>query len=175
MLKKLNIKNLKKNNIITNIRKYSDNSNNFEYPKTNKKLNKKLLNDNNNSALNISGEVHKRDKKILFEHFFNFVKFSQYQKLFHWLKEDGKYIDLSYRLDNGDSLLHLCVRHSVPDYIITFVIYKGVNINGQNNEGDTALHIAAKNHKYKTIDLLIKMGASEHIYNKMQKTCWECF
>jgi ankyrin repeat protein len=54
------------------------------------------------------------------------------------------------------------------------LITHGVNVNAQNNQGDTVLHLAAKNHKYKTIDFLIKMGASEYIYNKMRKMCWEC-
>ena len=182
ILKKLSIKNIKKNNFIKNIRKYNDICNNYEYKKNNKKLINTILKDNNNNIINSgrsikddNGEVHKRDKKILFEHFFSFVKFSQYKKLFNWFKEDGKYIDLNYKLDNGDTLLHLCVKHSVPDYIIQYVIYRGVNIDDQNNDGDTALHIAVKNHKYKTIDFLIKMGASEYIYNKMNKCCWECF
>ena len=119
-------------------------------------------------------DIHQRDRKLLFEHFISCVEFSEYDKLYHWLKKSGKYIDLNYKFDNGDTLLHLCVRHSVPHYLIKFLIINGININGQNNHGDTALHIAAKNHKYKTIDLLIKMGASEYIYNNQKKYCWEC-
>ena len=83
-------------------------------------------------------------------------------------------MDLNYKLDNGDTLLHLCVKYSVPRYIIEFLILHGININSQNNEGDTALHLAVKSQKYKIIDLLIKMGASEYIYNKMHKNYWEC-
>ena len=119
-------------------------------------------------------EIHLRDKKLLFEHFISCVEFSEYDKLYHWLKKSGKYMDLNYKFDNGDTLLHLCVRHSVPHYLIKFLIINGININGQNNHGDTALHIAAKNHKYKMIDLLIKLGASEYIYNNQKKFCWEC-
>ena len=82
-------------------------------------------------------------------------------------------MDLNYKLDNGDILLHLCVKYSVPHYIITFLLSHGVNINSQNNEGDTALHLSVKSQKYKTIDLLIKLGASEYIYNKKHQNCWE--
>jgi ankyrin repeat protein len=77
-------------------------------------------------------------------------------------------------MDNGDSLLHLCVKNSLPHYICKYLIIHGVNINSQNNNGDTALHLAVQYHKYKTIDFLIKMGASEYIPNKMRKFCWEC-
>ena len=83
-------------------------------------------------------------------------------------------MDLNYKFDNGDTLLHLCVRYSVPDYVIRYLIINGININEKNEHGDTALHIAAKNHKYKIVDLLIKMGASEYINNNQQKNCWEC-
>ena len=128
----------------------------------------------NRSIKENNEEVHQRDKKILYEYFLSCVEFSLYDKLFHWLKKSSKYMDLNYQLDNGDTLLHLCVRHSVPHYIFRFLVSHGVNINSQNNQGDTALHLAVKDHKYKTIDLLIKLGASEYIMNNMAKNCWEC-
>ena len=90
------------------------------------------------------------------------------------MKRFSKYIDLTYKQDNGDTLLHLCVRHSLPFYFYKFLVNHGVNINSQNNEGDTVLHLAAKAHKYKLIDLLIKLGASEYICNQKKKNCWEC-
>ena len=119
-------------------------------------------------------DIHEKDRELIFEHFFSCVEYSEYDKLYNWLKDYSKFMDLNYKLDNGDTLLHLCVRYSVPHYIYEFLISHGININSQNNDGDTALHLAVKYQKYKTIDLLIKMGASENIYNKMQKNCWEC-
>jgi len=119
-------------------------------------------------------EIHHRDRKLLFEKFFTYVQFCDYDNLYNWLKKSGKYMDLNCKFDNGDTLLHLCVRFFVPLYLIKFLIINGININEQNNDGDTALHIAAKNHKYKMIDLLIKLGASEDIYNNQLKNCWEC-
>ena len=119
-------------------------------------------------------EIHQRDKALLFGHFFSCVKVSQYDKLINILKRFSKYIDLTYKQDNGDTLLHLCVRHSLPFYFYKFLVNHGVNINSQNNEGDTVLHLAAKAHKYKLIDLLIKLGASEYICNQKKKNCWEC-
>ena len=180
--KLFNINNLKKCNLNKIIKRYCNSSS--EYSKASNKIIKKIINDNDNdnNSLNSNSsinddneEIHRRDKQLFFVHFFSFIKFSQYNKLYNWLKSYSKYIDLNYKLDNGDTLLHLCIRYSVPDYIIKFLIYKGVNINSQNNEGDTALHLAVKNHNYRSIDLLIKMGASEFIYNKMCKNCWEGF
>lgn len=111
---------------------------------------------------------------MLFEHFISLVQFNEYDKLFLLLKKSGKFLDLNYRFDNGDTLLHIFVKHCVPQYLIKLLIFYGADIDSQNIYGDTALHIAVKNHKYKTIDLLIKMGASEYIYNNMKKNCWEC-
>ena len=55
-----------------------------------------------------------------------------------------------------------------------FLIRKGININCQNNNLDTPLHIACRNRFYPYIDMLIKYGANEDILNSEQLTCWEC-
>jgi hypothetical protein len=189
ILKKKNSSNLKlinakpKQKNISIIEDISESSDSYEYNNYIKSYkNNYNQNINNNNKISENKEqklennegIHQRDKKLLFEHFISCVEFSEYDKLYHWLKKSGKYIDLNYKFDNGDTLLHLCVRHSVPHYLIKYLIINGININGQNNHGDTALHLAAKNHKYKMIDLLIKMGASEYIYNNQKKYCWEC-
>ena len=159
-------------------KEFSDNSSDsFDYKKYSKKLNlspKKLIFSNHSSEDEDDDEIHQRDKITLFEHFLYFTKYSEFDKLLHWFKKSGKYLDLNYKMDNGDTLLHLCVRFSLPLYIYKYLIIHGVNINGQNNDGETALHLAVQNHKYKIIDFLIKMGASEYVYNKNRKSCWEC-
>ena len=171
------------------LNEYDDSSDSFEYIKYRKKYTNKNLdlaidsytNKNLDFALNTfrsirndNNEIHQRDKILLYENFIYYTHFSEFDKLIHWLKKSCKYIDLNYKFENGDTLLHLCVRHSVPHFIYKFLITHGLNVNAQNNQGDTVLHLAAKYHKYKTIDFLIKMGASEYIYNKMRKICWEC-
>ena len=169
----LNVKNLKKIKDLKKICEYKSKDNDKESDAlfNNNKLHKV---NNKENAGDDNEEVHERDRKLLFENFFSFVEFSQFDKLFIWLSKCSKYMDLNYKLDNGDTLLHLCVKYSVPHYIITFLLSHGLNINSQNNEGDTALHLAVKSQKYKTIDLLIKLGASEYIYNKKHQNCWEC-
>jgi len=171
------------NNNNNNIIDISDSSNSSEYNNYIRNYKSKHLNNNNNAHQNLSSkgliqddpqDIILKERRILFEHFTSLVQFSEYDKLYHLLKKSGKFLDLNYRFDNGDTLLHICVRHSVPQYLIKLLIFYGIDINSQNDAGDTALHIAVKNHKYKTIDLLIKMGASEYIYNKSKKNCWEC-
>ena len=152
-------------------------SDSFEYKKKSQKALprcSRLLLFTDRTVKEDNEEVHQRDKALLFDHFFSCVKVSQYDKLINILKRFSKYIDLNYKRDNGDTLLHLCVRHSLPFYFYKFLVNHGVNINSQNNEGDTVLHLAAKAHNYKLIDLLIKLGASEYICNQKKKNCWEC-
>ena len=174
---KLNL-NTENESKINKIMDLSDSSNSYDYNNY-----VKTYKTNNNGQKNLSSrgliqddtqDIILKERRLLFEHFISLVQFSEYDKLYHLLKKSGKFLDLNYRFDNGDTLLHICVRHSVPHYLIKLLIFYGVDINSQNNNEDTALHIAVKNHKYKTIDLLIKMGASEHIYNKKKKNCWEC-
>jgi hypothetical protein len=166
-----------------NIIEISDSSNSYEYNNYIKTYGTKQLNDKNGGHQNLSSriliqddpqEIILKERRLLFEHFISLVQFSEYDKLFHLLKKSGKFLDLNYRFENGDTLLHIFVKHSVPQYLIKLLILYGADINSQNIHGDTALHIAVKNHKYKTIDLLIKMGASEYIYNNKKKNCWDC-
>ena len=161
----LNLKQKKSNSIFEDISVKSDSN---EY-------NNDIKSYRNNYKLKINNEkIYQRDRNLLFEHFISFAKFSEFDKLYDWLEKKWKDMDLNYKFDNGDTLLHLCVRYSVPDYVIRYLIINGININEKNEHGDTALHIAAKNHKYKIVDLLIKMGASEYINNNQQQNCWEC-
>ena len=176
-----NLKNIKKikdfkKKLLKNKTDKDDNGNGNNDELINNKNLKNELNENGGGSdtKNDNEEVHERERRNIFIHFFTFVEFSHFDKLYNWLLKCSKYMDLNYKLDNGDTLLHLCVKYSVPRYIIEFLILHGININSQNNEGDTALHLAVKSQKYKIIDLLIKMGASEYIYNKMHKNCWEC-
>ena len=54
-----------------------------------------------------------------------------------------------------------------------YLIDKGTNVNTQNNEGDTPLHIAIRN-KYKDcIDLLMKNGARIDIPNNNNEIVYE--
>ena len=177
-----NVKNLKRlyNNRNKNKNDESDSSDSFEYKKYSKKFHNNFLHNNNvelatdRTVKNDNEEIHQREKLFLFTHFIYFVEHSDYDKLYHWLKKSCKCMDLNYTFENGDTLLHLCIRHALPHYICKFLLHHGVDINSQNNDGDTALHIAVQNHRYKTVDFLIKMGASEYIHNKMRKICWEC-
>ena len=51
---------------------------------------------------------------------------------------------------------------------------KGVNVNLQNKQGNTALHYALSRKNFEMADLLKKYGAHEDIINKKGFSPWEC-
>ena len=83
------------------------------------------------------------------------------------------FIDLK-NLVNIWTLLYLHIRNNLPLYIYKFLLHYRVNINTQNNNGDTTLNSTFQNFMFKTIDFFVKIGVYEYIDNKMRQICWEC-
>ena len=73
---------------------------------------------------------------------------------------------------NGNSLLIFAVKCNAKN-IVEFLLEQGENVNSQNNDGNTALHIALRNHYFEMVDLLIKSQADEKILNSLKLTPWE--
>lgn len=68
---------------------------------------------------------------------------------------------------DGDTVIHLSVHnngHSTKSNIELF-LELGVDVNAQNNSGDTALHIVVKKSNEKIIRLLLKKGADVSLRN----------
>lgn len=56
--------------------------------------------------------------------------------------------DVNARGWQGRTLLHVLVNRQVPDDVATWLAYPGVNVNAQNDEGDTPLHFATRNDRH---------------------------
>ena len=91
------------------------------------------------------------------------------------------------KAENGNSILHAAVEYGIGNNgILRLIASQGVNINAKNNDGDTALHLAAiyfhsaikfkktghpaaSNERIKTyaeiIKILLNEGASKKIKN----------
>ena len=104
----------------------------------------------------------------------NYIINKNFDSLLFKIEKYYKYIDLNYKNEEGNTLLHLCIVNQIPINVIEFLISKGIDINCQNNNLDTPLHIACRNKSYSYINLLIKYRANEYILNNENKTCWEC-
>lgn len=93
-----------------------------------------------------------------------------------FLKQYEKYkniIDINQRLIEGNTLLIICAREG-NFAIAKFLCDKGIKVNIQNNNGNTALHYAIGNQFYSIADILTRHGAREDISNKRGLLPWDC-
>jgi hypothetical protein len=93
-----------------------------------------------------------------------------------FLKQYEKYkniIDINQRLIEGNTLLIICAREG-NFAIAKFLCEKGIKVNMQNNNGNTALHYAIGNQFYSIADILTRHGAREDISNKRGLLPWDC-
>ncbi|CAD8171378.1 unnamed protein product [Paramecium octaurelia] len=78
---------------------------------------------------------------------------------------------LDKRLENNDTLLTLASKSGCKD-IVKELVKKGADINIQNDDGNTAVHLALSYGHYKIADILIGAGANTNILNKIGKNAW---
>ena len=74
---------------------------------------------------------------------------------------------------DGSSLLQEAI--SVKKWDIAMdLVQRGINVNIQDNHGNTALHYAISYKHFDIVNLLINNKADETIRNSMKKIPWEC-
>ena len=100
----------------------------------------------------------KEGETILFSEYFN----NNYRR-----------IDINSRDDDGNTFLILSIKQGL-NYITKSLLEKGVDVNIQNNEGNSALHFALSGKNFVVADLLKKYGAKEDCYNALGYTPWDC-
>ena len=90
-----------------------------------------------------------------------------------YFNRNFRIINIDSQDEDGNTFLILSVKQGL-NYITKCLLEKGVNVNIQNNEGNSALHYALSGKNFDIADLLKKYGAKEDIYNSMGYTPWEC-
>ncbi|CAK88919.1 unnamed protein product (macronuclear) [Paramecium tetraurelia] len=95
----------------------------------------------------------------------DFQEFSE-----HLQQVPQMYIDR--RLENNDTLLILASKSGCKD-MVKELIKMGADINIQNqDDGNTAVHVALSYGHYKIADILIRAGANTNILNNIGKNAW---
>ena len=87
-------------------------------------------------------------KKIIFKHF----------------EKVKKRININQQIIEGDKLLLISSREGNFD-ISKFLCQLGIEVNIQNDEGNTAFHYAIGNQFYSIADILTRYGVRENIPN----------
>ena len=82
-------------------------------------------------------------------------------------------IDINSKDEDGNTFLILSIKQGL-NFITKTLLEKGVDVNIQNNEGNTALHYALSGKNFIVADLLKKFGAKEDCYNSLGYTPWDC-
>lgn len=77
--------------------------------------------------------------------------------------------DVNTKHGSGWTPLMSEARYGPLDTVMDLFIDYGAELNLQNNEGDTALHIAAMDNNTGTAEILLEAGADPHIKNKEGK------
>ena len=74
--------------------------------------------------------------------------------------------------ETQDTALHLaiCMEDNSTLHIVDFIAQNSSNLNIQNRDGDTPLHVAVLHHQSECLKLLLRSGASSQIENREGKT-----
>jgi hypothetical protein len=97
-------------------------------------------------------------------HFIEISSGKEFKRLFYKYGEHLRFTPRFYNL-HGATVLIKAVTSNKPD-IVKFLLDEGVNINAQDELGNTALHYADRMKNTPMIALLIANGADRNILNK---------
>ena len=69
-------------------------------------------------------------------------------------------------------MIHIAMINRSPE-LIKNLAERGIDLNAQNNDGDTALHYGTRLAHFDCVDILISLGACEKIINNMGQLPWD--
>lgn len=120
---------------------------------------------------NLSSE--NKDAEDIYYNLVRFIFESKNKDFINLFQKNKKIININQQLVEGNSLLILSAREGNPT-ITRFLCEQGLELNLQNNNGNTALHYAIANQFYSIADILTRFGAREDIANNKGLYPWDC-
>ena len=140
-----------------------DKFNNKKKPNKNDIVNIRLL-DKIENAVNVE-DIYFELVKLIME--------GKTKRFIDFYKKNRRYIDINQEIYDGNTLLILCVKEG--NYHLTkFLCQEEIQINRQDDIGNTALHYAIGKQFYAIADILSRHGAREDIKNNNGYTPWDC-
>ena len=110
------------------------------------------------------------------DHFTNLkklIKKGEVSLFFEYFQENCKKMYINRKDENGNTLLILALKQGL-NTICKLLIKNGIDVNIQNNNGNSALHYALSGKNYVVADELRIYGALENCKNKKGFSPWEC-
>ena len=110
------------------------------------------------------------------DHFTNLkklIKKGEVSLFFEYFQENCKKMYINRKDENGNTLLILALKQGL-NTICKLLIKNGIDVNIQNNNGNSALHYALSGKNYVVADELRIYGALENCKNKKGFIPWEC-
>ena len=169
-----NLSILQKGNFF-NLKKENKNEENLKIKKFEKRT---AVNNNNifkrfpkkNSYFNLIDNFNIIEKYKILK---NLIKEGKELLFIDYFNHNSKIIDKNYKDEDGNTFLILSIKYNMNN-ISKMLINKGININIQNNDGNSALHFALSSKNFYMADILRKFGALENSINNLGYTPWEC-
>ena len=117
--------------------------------------------------------IEKKDLENIYFELLTFIMESKNRQFFKLFEIHKSMIDVNQALLGGNTLLIISAKHGNFS-VAKFLCDQQVNVNIQNNNGNTALHYAIGNQFYSIADILTRAGAREDIPNKKGLFPWDC-
>ena len=136
-----------------------------------KRIQRRLSSRHSIAYYDLIQKITKKDKSILILK--NLIKEGEELLFLEYINNKSRNIDINSLDHDGNSFLILCVKQHL-NMLSKILLDKGIDINIQNNEGNTALHYALSSKNFEMADILRKYGALENCVNKLGYTPWDC-
>jgi len=88
------------------------------------------------------------------------------------LKLAKSIIERRPNINDMNKSLNLCSLNGLSD-IVSLLIENGANVNFQNNEGQTPLHLAVQHGYVELVEILVRSGADQSLTNKQKKNAFD--
>ncbi len=116
-------------------------------------------------------KITQKDKSILILR--NLIKQGEELLFLEYINNKSRKIDINSLDQDGNSFLILSVKQHLNN-LSKVLLEKGIDVDIQNNEGNTALHYALSSKNFEMADILRNYGAFESYVNKLGYTPWDC-
>ena len=114
-----------------------------------------------------------KNKGNYFENLEELIKRGEILLFIEYFNDYSNKININQQDEKGNTLLILAIKQGL-NTICKLLLKNGIDINIQNDNGNSALHYALSGKNFIMADELRKLGAVENCKNKIGLSPWDC-